>query len=224
MPKRATHTFESEKDGVQSEQLNQCFCLCCGESVLILGPRVALGALPRRRTDGALVLDRQRTQFKIKTKPGQSVLLRRGDAYERQWRANCPGCGVPIAYACSEGAFDSIPVTYLIEDAVGAQADLYMQLYQVPPCIQTAADGSLRIALLLRCEEPKKAVTHISNGEVGVSVVAPAREGLGNAEALDLLAKVLGKERRGLSLSRGWDQQSKFLTLSGVSAQDAFRR
>ena len=39
MPKRATHTFESEKDGVQSEQLNQCFCLCCGESVLILGPR-----------------------------------------------------------------------------------------------------------------------------------------------------------------------------------------
>ena len=48
MPKRATHTFESEKDGLKDADLNVFYCLCCGESVLILGPGVELTALPRR--------------------------------------------------------------------------------------------------------------------------------------------------------------------------------
>ena len=41
MPKRATHTFESEKDGLKDADLNVFYCLCCGESVLILGSGVS---------------------------------------------------------------------------------------------------------------------------------------------------------------------------------------
>jgi len=102
MPKRATHTFESEKDGVQTEQLNVCFCLCCGVSVCILGPKLSLAALPRRRTDGAHVLVRSEATFKLKTQPGEKICIKREGGYEPQWRFNCWSCGVPVAYTCTE--------------------------------------------------------------------------------------------------------------------------
>ena len=129
MPKRATHTFESEKDGVQSEQLNVCFCLCCGESVCILGPKLTLASLPTRRTDGAHVLARSEATFKLKATPGSKVVIKRKDGYEPQWRLNCWNCGVPVAYSCVEG--DKPDITYLLKGALGAQADLYLQIYQV---------------------------------------------------------------------------------------------
>lgn len=222
MPKRATHTFESEKDGVQSEQLNVCFCLCCGESVCILGPKLTLASLPTRRTDGAHVLARSEATFKLKATPGSKVVIKRKDGYEPQWRLNCWNCGVPVAYSCVEG--DKPDITYLLKGALGAQADLYLQIYQVPPCIQTTNDGTLRIALGVRCEQPKKAITYVNNGEVGISVIAPSRDGAGNAEALEHMAKVLGVSRKDISLSRGWSQSSKFLTVTGITAADAFKR
>ena len=55
MPKRATHTYESEKDGLQNTDLGVYYCMCCGESNLIVGPGVSLTGLPRRKTDGAFV-------------------------------------------------------------------------------------------------------------------------------------------------------------------------
>lgn len=129
MPKRATHTFESEKDGVQSDQLNVCFCLCCGESVCILGPKLTLASLPTRRTDGAHVLVRSETTFKLKTKPGKKVIIKRKAGYEPQWRLACWNCGVPVAYVCVEG--ENPELTYILKDSLGAQADLYLQIHQV---------------------------------------------------------------------------------------------
>lgn len=86
----------------------------------------------------------------------------------------------------------------------------------MPPCIQTTSDGALRIALGVKCEQPKKAITYVNNGEVGISVVSPSRDGLGNAEALEHMAKVLGVNRKDISLSRGWSHSSKFLTVRAV--------
>ena len=129
MPKRATHTYESEKDGITEEQLNVCYCLCCGESVLILGPSISLTSLPTRRTDGAYVLERGTTIYKLNSVPGESKILRREKGYEKQHRINCWNCKIPIGYACEAGEKPNL--TYVLPDALGAQADLYLQLYQV---------------------------------------------------------------------------------------------
>ena len=128
MPKRATHTFESEKDGLQDEALNVYFCMCCGESALILGnAKQSLNSLPRRKTDGAYVLDKESTVFKLKTNQGEKKLLKREKGYERQHRLVCGSCGVFVAYRSEEES----PITFVLPDALGAQSDLYLQLYQV---------------------------------------------------------------------------------------------
>jgi hypothetical protein len=149
MPKRATHTYESEKDGVKDSDLNVHYCMCCGESVLILGPGVVLASLPRRKTDGAYVLERGTTVFKLKSNAGENKLLKRVGGFERQYRLNCWNCNVPIAYRSeppSDGS-DTAAITYVLFDATGLQADLYLQLYQVPPCIQPTGDRSVRVAM-----------------------------------------------------------------------------
>jgi len=221
MPKRATHTFESEKDGLENTDLVSLLCLCCGEQVLILGPGVTLSSLPRRRTDGAHVLERGETVFKLNSKPGMTKLLRREKGYERQWRSNCWNCDVPVAYRCE--ADPESRLTYLISDGVGTQSDLYLQLYQVPPCIQDAALRTVRVALEVSCEQPKMAITHVSDSEVGVAVCSQNREGLANAEVIELMMKVLCVTKQQLQLSRGWSQKSRFLLVSGMGAVQAFK-
>ena len=83
MPKRATHTFESEKDGLKDEALGVQYCMSCGESVLILGPETSLTDLPRRRTDGAIVLERGTTTFKLNAKPLGPKVIKRAAGFER---------------------------------------------------------------------------------------------------------------------------------------------
>ena len=81
MPKRSTHTYESEKDGISGSDLTVYYCMACGESNLIVGPGVVLTALPKRRTDGAHVLEKGSTVFKLKTVPFETKLLRREKGY-----------------------------------------------------------------------------------------------------------------------------------------------
>ncbi|KAL3894240.1 MAG: hypothetical protein SGPRY_013862, partial [Prymnesium sp.] len=276
MPKRATHTYESEKDGIKDAELNVHYCMCCGESVLILGPSVDLASLPRRKTDCAYVLERGTTIFKLKSKPGQTKLLRRcfsaplslplltplpialyshppppcspplqrtpidlqsspcsqpppyarwpprrPQGFERQYRLNCWSCGVPIAYRSEDS--ESARLTYVLFDATGLQADLYLQLYQVPPCIQPTGERSVRVAMEVAVAQAKKAITHVSNAEIGVSVCAPSQEGLANSEVIDLMSKVLGVARSQLQLSRGWSLKSKFLLVSNTTAVEVFK-
>ena len=53
----------------------------------------------------------------------------------------------------------------------------------------------MRVALDVETGQPKRAVLRVSDGDVGVSVVAPAKEGLANAELLEYMGKVLGVAR-----------------------------
>jgi hypothetical protein len=60
--------------------------------------------------------------------------------------------------------------------------------------------------------------------QVGVSVVAPSKEGLANAELLEYMAKVLSVVKAQLQLSRGWSASSKFLLVGGLEPVDVFKR
>lgn len=250
MPKRATHTFESEKDGVNEPQLGVQYCMCCGESVLILGPEVSLTDLPRRKvrgrelacfchgpkrlpprsvhhlhtqTDGAIVLERGVTVFKLKSKPTETKVLKRPGGYERQYRFGCWNCGVQLGYRAEDGG-DSVALTYLLADGTGAQADLYLQMFQVPQCIQSTGPSSVRVALDVLVGQSKRLLRSIETDAVAVSVAAPAREGLANAELVDFMQKVLAVPRSQLQLSRGWSAASKFLMVTGVPAVQVFKR
>lgn len=222
MPKRATHTFESEKDGVHEEELGNQYCLCCGQSVLLLGPEAKYADLPRRRTDGAIVLERSTITFKLKTKEKEVKVLKREGGCERQFRMGCWNCGVLIAYRAEEA--QDAALTYLLGDATGAQADLYLQMFQVPPCIQSTGDKSVRVAVDVKTSQSKRALRHVNDESVGVSVCAPAKEGLANAELVEYMGKVLSVTRACMSLSRGWSQNSKFLAVSGLKAPEVFKR
>ena len=229
MPKRATHTFESEKDGVKDEALSVNYCMCCGESVLILGPEMSLNDVPRRWTDGALVLIKGECVFKLKTKEKGTVVIRRVNidgevkGYERQHRFGCWNCGVTLGYR-AEASIEDAKYTYLLPDATGQQADLYLALYQVPQCIQPMAEQSVRVALEVATGQPKRALTHVADSDVGVAVCASAKEGLANAELLEYMARLLSVSRSQLQLSRGWSASSKFLLVSGLKAVDVFKR
>ena len=222
MPKRATHTFESEKDGIKDEALAVQFCMCCGESVLILGPETQLADLPRRRTDGAIVLERGATVFKLNAKDKGTKVIKRPGGFERQHRLSCWNCGVLLAYRAE--ASEEAKYTYLLPDATGQQADLYLAMYQVPPCIQPTGERSVRIAMEVQTGQPKRVLTRVSDSEVAVCVCAPAKEGLANAELVEYMAKVLSVTKSQLSLARGWSNQSKFLLVSGVKPVDVYKR
>ena len=58
--------------------------------------------------------------------------------------------------------------------------------------------------------QPKRALTRVSDSDVGVSVCAPPKDGLANAELLEYMAKVLAVTKSQLQLSRGWSANSKF--------------
>ena len=223
MPKRATHTFESEKDGLNDAALTVQFCMCCGEQVLILGPETNLADVPRRRTDGSLVLEKDKAEYKLQTKDKGVRVIKRAGGYERQYRLGCWNCGVFIAYRASDSE-SSAQFTYLLPDATGQQADLYLARYQVPPCIQPTGDRSVRVALDVLSGQPKRVLTRVSDSEVGVCVCAPAKEGLANAELLEYMASILGLTKPQLQLSRGWSANSKFLLVSGLQAVDVFKK
>ena len=222
MPKRATHTFESEKDGLQDAALSVNYCMCCGEQVLILGPETNLADVPRRRTDGALVLEKEKVTFKLNAKDKGNIVLKRPGGYERQHRLGCWNCGVLLAYRAEPS--EDAPLLYLLPDATGQQADLYLAKYKVPQCIQPTGQRSVRVALDVLAGQPKRVITGVNDSEVVVCVCAPAKEGLANAELVEYMATVLGVTKPQLSLSRGWSANSKFLLVSGLRPVDVYKK
>ena len=122
------------------------------------------------------------------------------------------------------GCFGALYVGTADNHFAGSQSDLYLMLYQVPPCIQSTGPDTVRVAVDVDTAAGKNAVTYLDNAQVGVTVVAEARDGLANAELIEFIAKVLGVTKHQLQLSRGWSAKSKFLLVSNMVAVDVFRK
>ncbi len=73
---------------------------------------------------------------------------------------------------------------------------------------------------------PRRNAPRLASTQVGVSVSAPGKTG-GSAETVELLAKVLGVQKKDCSLSRGWGGRSKLLHVNppfkGLDARAAFK-
>ena len=77
MPKRSTHTYSSE-DAPETDdaKISVYYCRSTGEHVLITD--ADLSRLPKRRTDGARVLDTEKHTVRLKATPEpKAVLIRR---------------------------------------------------------------------------------------------------------------------------------------------------
>ncbi|KAF8528965.1 hypothetical protein BU17DRAFT_36705 [Hysterangium stoloniferum] len=100
--------------------LKTYYCIC-GEYLLVID--INLFALPRRKTDEAIIVRSQDTSaakariFKLNATMGQPILIQREGGHERQWRYHCPRCTLPIGYQVSPPP-DKGPFLYLMKGSL----------------------------------------------------------------------------------------------------------
>ncbi|KAI0303260.1 hypothetical protein BC826DRAFT_339358 [Russula brevipes] len=98
------------------------YCIC-GEFVLVID--AALSSLPRRKTDGAVIVRSQDKDgakaraFKLNAQPCEPILIERSQGgHERQYRFQCPRCMLPVAYQPNPPPATAGPFLYIFKGAL----------------------------------------------------------------------------------------------------------
>jgi len=223
MPKRSTQTYSSE-DAPESDdaKIVVYYCKYSGDPVLITD--AVLGQLPKRKTDGARVLDTTKHVVRLKATPEvKAVLVKRdGGKLEKQYRYRCGE--LPVCYKSEpEGKY-----LYVMDGAVsafnfgaGGGAGEAGET-PVPPCIQPKTPGTVQIALEIEDRKKWRAITKITADEVGVAVNAKCA--VANDEIVEFLGKTLHLRLPQMSLLAGWSARSKLLVVQGLTPQQVYDR
>ncbi|KAF8341365.1 uncharacterized protein EI90DRAFT_1727103 [Cantharellus anzutake] len=129
MPKIVSRSAVSTStDAVPTESasasLKVYYCLC-GEFALVIDKDITL--LPRRKTDGALILRAQGVEgqtkaqiFKLNVNISDPIFIKRDNSLELQYRYTCTRCTLPIGYQTTP-PIKSGPYVYLIHGSVTQQ-------------------------------------------------------------------------------------------------------
>ncbi|KAH9844217.1 uncharacterized protein C8Q71DRAFT_793783 [Rhodofomes roseus] len=126
MPKVVSRSAVSSSTDAQptassTAALRVYYCIC-GEFILVIDK--SLASLPRRKTDGAVVIRCQDTElgkarvFKLNATPKDPILVERADGYERQYQFQCPRCTLPVAYQTTPPPAKSGPHLYILKGAL----------------------------------------------------------------------------------------------------------
>ncbi|KAM5540423.1 hypothetical protein V8D89_005881 [Ganoderma adspersum] len=97
------------------------YCIC-GEFILVIDK--SLTALPRRQTDGAVVIrsqdasDAKARVFKLNATTKDPILIERPGGHEKQYRFHCPRCALPVAYQPTPPPVKSGPYLYIVKGAL----------------------------------------------------------------------------------------------------------
>jgi len=97
------------------------YCIC-GEFILVID--VSLASLPRRKTDGSIVIRSRDSElgkaktFKMNATTKEPVLVERQGGHERQYRFHCPRCSLLIGYQCTPPPVKSGPYVYIVKGAL----------------------------------------------------------------------------------------------------------
>ncbi|KAF8484911.1 hypothetical protein DFH94DRAFT_791926 [Russula ochroleuca] len=98
------------------------YCIC-GEFILVID--AALSSLPRRQTDGAIIVRSQDKDgakakaFKLNAQPRDPILIERSQGgHERQYRFQCPRCTLPVAYQPNPPPATAGPFLYIFKGAL----------------------------------------------------------------------------------------------------------
>uniref|UniRef100_A0A7S2CG10 C2H2-type domain-containing protein n=1 Tax=Alexandrium andersonii TaxID=327968 RepID=A0A7S2CG10_9DINO len=120
MPKvvtfRRTPVFTNMRQKLVDEQFNVIHCKRCSAHVVITDADLA--TMPRRKTDGALVLDARKVVVRLNTsRRDGSQLIRRPNGAERQYVHDCGSCGQAVGYTSTPHE-DDFQLFYIAEQAV----------------------------------------------------------------------------------------------------------
>ncbi|KAI0324959.1 hypothetical protein GY45DRAFT_1288072 [Cubamyces sp. BRFM 1775] len=126
MPKVISRSAVSSSTDAQptpssTAALRVYYCIC-GEFILVIDK--SLSTLPRRPTDGAIVIRCQDTEdakariFKLNATPRDPVLIERQGGHEKQYRFHCPRCALPVAYQSTPPPVKSGPFLYVLKGAL----------------------------------------------------------------------------------------------------------
>ncbi|MCO5584436.1 hypothetical protein L7F22_038363 [Adiantum nelumboides] len=225
MPKRTTHTYSSEDaapDGPEAD-LYVYYCKHCGSHVLITDTQ--LQKMPRRKTDKAYVLDKQKHLARLNAAEAGKQFLKRGEGkVERQFRLKCTGCELFVCYY-SEEDLDTAPFLYVVDGALSSvAAETNPQDAPVPPCISQLEGGLVQVAIEVEDRAQRAAITRVNADDVRVTVTAPAARGEANNELLEYMGKVLGLRLTQMTLQRGWNNKSKLLVVEDLTVQEVYEK
>ncbi|TCD60188.1 hypothetical protein EIP91_010602 [Steccherinum ochraceum] len=126
MPKVVSRSAVSSSTDAQptassTAALRVYYCIC-SEFILVIDK--SLASLPRRKTDGAIVIRSQDGEagkarvFKLNAVFKEPVLVERPGGHERQYRLHCPRCNLPVGYQTTPPPMKSGPYTYVLKGAV----------------------------------------------------------------------------------------------------------
>ncbi|KAG2225270.1 hypothetical protein INT45_001494 [Circinella minor] len=119
MPKIVSSSIVSSSDHTaqgedQRHSLHTYYCLC-SEFLLVID--ADLRQLPRRRTDNAIIVSNTQRTYKFTAQQEGSVIIKRAEGYEKQYRYHCPRCQLLVAYEMTENR-KSGPYTYIVDSAL----------------------------------------------------------------------------------------------------------
>ncbi|CAK5275594.1 unnamed protein product, partial [Mycena citricolor] len=127
MPKVVSRSAVSTSTGARptassATDLRVYYCIC-GEFILVIDK--SLASLPRRPTDGAIIIraqdngdDEKARVFKLNAVVGDPILVERTGGHECQYRFTCPRCTLPIGYQATPPPMKSGPYVYLLSGAL----------------------------------------------------------------------------------------------------------
>ncbi|KAH7930751.1 hypothetical protein BV22DRAFT_1028201 [Leucogyrophana mollusca] len=126
MPKVVSRSAVSSSTDAQptassAAALRVYYCIC-GEFILVI--EKSLTTLPKRKTDGAIIIRSQDSPvdkavvFKLNASPSEPVLLERAGGHERQYRFSCPRCNLLVAYQSTPPPVKSGPFLYILKGAL----------------------------------------------------------------------------------------------------------
>lgn len=238
-PRRTTLTFTSDDVAASAHDgLRVLYCAASGLHALTTD--VDLTAAPRRRTDGALILDTGAAAaagktVKLYARDGDTVVLtRRGGAREVVVRLVVGGGGEGVGGGA--GALPAVPVgyrsparpglLYILPDALTDAPGMADGEAPPPPCITPLPGGGCAAVVALVGGAATSSVAAVSASAVTFAL-EPPDSAIGALEeaALDLARRVLGVRRSQLALQPGpGGPATRLLLVTLVTPPQAFAK
>ncbi|KAF5838221.1 hypothetical protein DUNSADRAFT_3201 [Dunaliella salina] len=198
MPKRTTLTFTSEDAPQQqgaAEQLYVYYCKYTGKHAFTIDTDI--NKLPRRRTDGARIVDTGAHSIKLYTTPGGSKLIRS-----------------PLIYILGDAV-----VTYV------NQAVIHGDKVLVPPCIRHhKASGGTEVRLEIEDRVHRPALVKITADHVRIHITSNIAADTTQPEILQMMGKALNARLTNLQLMKGQRSRSRYLIVDHMTPEEVFEK
>ena len=197
-----------------------------GALCMILSVPLPSGRL--RKTDGSIIVKASELQRNSMAR-GECKKIKRAKGVERQWRWNCPDCGMTLAYQAKEWG-DEAPYLYVLQDAVspdalwGTREALRSATHVELPAWVEGRDGGSRLEVEVNtgCERSALVGPSKCGSRLVLDLDAPAAEDERNNRLLQWAGQAFMVEEGRVSIdwsAKGGAANSVVLVFAGAGAK-----